>query len=153
MARCLKIRRPHLTELRKLDKLLCGDLSSQQARRANAILLYGEGLSGTDIAAALCTTPLTIYRDLRLFDKFGLTCLQPTKRGVCKRLTDEQEEEILRIANCSPIDLGKPFSHWSLSKLKAYLRKERIVAKISREHLRRVLKKGGFTLPTSNAKL
>jgi hypothetical protein len=36
-----------------------------------------------------------------------------------------------------------PFARWSLAKLRAYLIRHRVVQAISREHLRRVLKKGG----------
>ena len=38
--------------------------------------------------------------------------------------------------------MGLPYSRWTLAKLRAYLIRERLVKAISREHLRRVLKKG-----------
>ena len=43
MSRSLKVRKPQRTELQKLNGLLCQDLHPQQLRRAQAILLYGEG--------------------------------------------------------------------------------------------------------------
>ncbi len=52
MARSLNIRKPRTSELRKLDTLLAEDLHLQQRRRAQAILLYGEGLSSVEFAAA-----------------------------------------------------------------------------------------------------
>jgi transposase len=153
MSRSLKIRKPRRTELRKLDGLLCQDLHPRQLRRAHAILLYGEGLAGVDIAAALGAHPLTIYADLRAFASGGLRCLQPPAHGgQSKQLTAAQEARICQLAASSPVDLGRPFSRWTLQKLRAYLLKERIVAHISREHLRRVLQKGGCTLRASNAK-
>ncbi len=57
MARSLKVRTPRLAEFRKLDQLLCAELHPRQQRRAQVILLYGEGLSGVDIAAALSRSP------------------------------------------------------------------------------------------------
>lgn len=153
MSRSLKVRKPRRTELRKLDGLLCEDLHPQQLRRAQALLLYGEGLCGVEIAAALGAHPLTIYADLRAFARNGLRCLQPPAHGgQPKQLTAAQEALICRLADGSPIDLGRPFSRWTLQKLRAYLLKERIVTHISREHLRRVLKKGGCMLPASGAK-
>lgn len=153
MARSLKIRPPRLTEFRKLDQLLCAELHPRQQRRAQAILLYGEGLSGVDIAAALGAHPLTVYADLHAFAASGLGCLQqPRTGGPAKLLNQEQEARICRLAETSPIDLGLPFSRWTLRRLRAYLVRERIVPKISREHLRRVLQKGGCTSPASGAK-
>ena len=153
MARSLKIKSPSSSELHQLNQLLCQDLTRQVHRRAQAILLYGEGLTGVEIAKSVNAHPLTIYQDLRLFDKHGLACLQNTKRrGREKQLTDDQEQRICRLAEQSPIELGQAFSWWSLSKLRRYLIKERIVRQISREHLRRVLKKGGCVLPVSVAK-
>lgn len=153
MSRSLKVSRPRRTELRKLNGLLCQDLHPQQLRRAQAILLYGEGLSGVDIASALAAHPLTIYADLRAFAQNGLQCLEPPQHGgQPKQLTAMQEAYICQLATCSPVDLGQPFSRWTLAKLRAYLLKERVVSHISREQVRRVLRKGGCTLPASNAK-
>jgi hypothetical protein len=39
--------------------------------------------------------------------------------------------------------LGLPYGRWSLSKFRDYLIGHGVVREISREHLRRVLKKGG----------
>ena len=153
MARSLKVRTPRLAEFRKLDQLLCDELHPRQQRRAQAILLYGEGLSGVDIAASLGAHPLTIYADLRAFAAAGLGCLQPPRTGgPAKLLSQEQEARICRLAEASPIDLGLPFSRWTLRRLRAHLVRERIVPRISREHLRRVLRKGGCASPASNAK-
>lgn len=143
MARSLKIRKPRSAEIRKIEHMLAQDLHPKSQRRAYAILLYGEGLSGVDIAAALHVGPLTIYQDLRAFAQQGLVCLKPPPTGgPLKQLDETQEAEILRLAQLSPIDLGLPFSRWSLSKLRDYLQQQRLVKRISREHLRRVLKKG-----------
>jgi transposase len=153
MSRSLKVRKPQRTELQKLNGLLCQDLHPQQLRRAQAILLYGEGLSGVDIAAALAAHPLTIYADLWAFASDGLQCLVPPPHGgQPKQLTPAQEAYICQLALGSPIDLGRPFSRWTLATLRAYLLKERVVSHISREQVRRVLKKGACALPAASAK-
>jgi len=71
--------------------------------------------------------------------------------GAPARLNDEQQREILRLADSSPVDVGLPYGRWSLSKLRQYLLDEGVVSTISREHLRRVLKKGGCAFVASNA--
>jgi hypothetical protein len=58
-------------------------------------------------------------------------------------LTSAQHKAIWRLAEQSPLAKGLPFARWSLAKSRAYLIRERLVKAISREHLRRVLKKGG----------
>jgi transposase len=152
MARSLKIRKPRASELRKLESLFMDELSKKQQRRAEVILLYGEGLTGVDIAAALEVHPVTIYQDLRTFAQQGLACLQTTAgRGAPKKITPEQKKEILRLAELSPIDVGLPLSHWSLRCLREYLIKTKLLKQISREALRLVLKKGGCDLQKSAA--
>jgi len=153
MARSLNIRKPRGSQIRKIEQMLTDDLHPQQRRRAQAILLHGEGLSGVDIATALRVNPLTIYKDLRAFESLGLAALTPPPRGGASRQVDQaQEAEVLRIAQLSPIDLGLPFARWSLAKLRDHLLKRRVIKSISREHLRRLLKKGAFASLESSAK-
>src|SRR4051812_37942592 len=136
MARSLNIRKPRDSQIRKLEQMLTEDLHPKQRRRAQAILLHGEGLSGVDIAAALRVNPLTIYKDLRAFNSLGLAALKPPPRGgACKQVDMAQEAEIFRIAQLSPIDLGLPFARWSLAKLRDFLLKRQVIKSISREHL------------------
>jgi hypothetical protein len=47
--------------------------------------------------------------------------------------------------------VGLPYGRWTLAKLRAYLIRERLIKAISREHLRRVLKKGDTASATSGA--
>jgi hypothetical protein len=58
--------------------------------------------------------------------------------------TAAQLAEVWRLANLPPHELGLPYGQWSLAKLRPYLIQHRVVPTISREHLGRVLKKGGF---------
>lgn len=153
MARSLKIQKPRRSQIRKIEQLLSQDLHPKQLRRAQAVLLYAEGMSGVDIAAALRVNPLTIYSDLRAFAHKGLDSLKaPPRGGASKQLGRAEEAEVLRIAELSPIDLGLPFARWSLAKLREYLLKQRVIKTISREHLRRLLKKGASDCCASSAK-
>ena len=67
------------------------------------------------------------------------------------RITETQRVEIVRLAETSPAEMGLSYGRWSLSKLREYLFKRRVVKAISREHLRRVLRKGGCAFEVSNA--
>src|SRR5262245_14572372 len=144
MARSLKVRKLRADERCKLEKMLTEDLHPQQQRRAQTLLLHSEGLNVVEIAAGLRSHPQTIYQDLRAFAQEGLGCLRPPATGgAAKRITAQQEAEIQRLADLPPIEVGQPYGRWSLAKLCAYLLRARIVKRISLEHLRRVLKKGG----------
>src|SRR5688500_16219009 len=144
MSRSLTVRIPTAAEVRQASQLLSISDSAQQRRRADVIVLYAAGLSATAIAQTLGVHINTIYTDLRSFERNGLaavTLQQP--RGAPLRLSSEQQAEIQRLAEIAPYELGLPFGRWSLSTLRSYLIKRRIVKTISREHLRQVLKKGG----------
>ncbi|MEV5840326.1 helix-turn-helix domain-containing protein [Nocardia sp. NPDC052112] len=59
-----------------------------------------------------------------------------------KKVDQATRESIARIARCFPLDLGWPFSVWSLSKLREVVATNEI-ADISRETLRKILKGEG----------
>jgi transposase len=96
--------------------------------------------------------PNTVYADLRDFARHRLSCMnRPRHVGAPPRLSQEQIEAIWRTARQPPTAVGLPYGRWSLAKLRAYLIRKRVVKAISREHLRRVLKKGGTACAMSAA--
>lgn len=145
MSRSLKVRQPRPTEIRRLLQWVEEPLETPQQRRAQAILLYHDGMSGAEIAVILQAHVNTILADLHAFDQQGLASVtQICPRGVSPQLTPAQKVEICRLADQAPIELGLPYGRWSLSKLRRYLLRQRLVKALSREHLRRILQKGGF---------
>lgn len=153
MARSLKIRRPRVNEQRKLEESLRDDLSPQQLRRAQVILLYGEGWAGVDIAAALHVHPVTVYQDLRQFAAHGVRSVSATaRRGRPPAFTAAQKQLVWQFMDGSPIEQGLPFARWSLRRLCAHLIKERVVPRVSPETVRQWLKKGASTSPAFDAK-
>jgi transposase len=144
MARPLTVRPPTAQQLRRIHACLETPLQPWQRRRAEALLLLAAGHTAAFIAGLLGVHVKTIYADLHAFARSGLRCLEPTRRaGARPRLTSAQLKVIWRLAEQSPLSKGLPFARWSLAKLRAYLIRERLVRAISREHLRRILKKGG----------
>lgn len=144
MARSSSVRPPTAPQLRRIHQFLEAPLQPWQRRHAEVLLLLAIGHPAVFIARFLETHINTIYADLQSFAHQGLRCLQVTRRrGAPARLTTAQVKAIWRLAEQSPLALGLPFARWSLAKLRAYLVRHRLVKAISREHLRRVLKKGG----------
>jgi transposase len=152
MSRPLTVRKPNADELRQLHHSLETPLRPWQRRRAEVLLLYAADLAASAIAQLLQVHPNTVYTDLRQFARYGLSVLsRPRKIGAPPRLSKKQIATIWRLADQAPTALGLPFGRWSLAKFRAYLLQQRIVPAISREHLRRVLKKGGTHCATSSA--
>lgn len=143
MSRTLTIRKPRQAEARQLQELLEGSEHPGVRRRAEAVLLYSAGANGTDIAEILDVHPNTVYADLQAFAQQGVAGVEALGRaGLPPSLTEAQKAEIRRLADLSPVELGLPWGRWSLAKLCDYLVRHRVLKAISREHLRRVLKKG-----------
>jgi transposase len=77
----------------------------------------------------------------------GMESLDPKwAGGRPRRITTEDEEFIIKMAKARPMSLGRPFSHWSLRKLRDYLADNDIrrIA-ISRERLRQFLERHQVT--------
>ena len=152
MTRPSTVRKPTATELRRIHRRLEELRLSWQRRRAEVLLLHAAGLSACAMAQLLQVHVNTVYADLRDFDQHGLSSLRRARRvGAPPRLDPGQIETIWHLANQPPTALGLPFGRWTLAKLRDYLLRQRIVTAISREPLRRVLKKGGTLSGASNA--
>lgn len=153
MSRFLKVRLPSASELRQLQHILETSTNAQLCHWAEILLFYAAGLTAQAIADALAMHVNTIYTCLHRFAQLGMALFQPQRqRGAPRRITLAQLDAIVRIAEQSPIDLGLPYGRWSLAKLRAYLIQQRHLLKaLSREHLRRVLKKSIFNFAKCNA--
>jgi len=151
MPRFLMVRKPTPAEFRRLNELIEEAPMPRQRRKAQALVLYYTGMNARDIAAALGVHPNTIYADLQAFEQRGwASILETTPMGAPARLQEAQIREARRIAETVPGELGEPYGRWSLTTLRTYLIRHHILRKISREHLRQLLKKGASTGGVSN---
>jgi transposase len=113
-----------------------------QKHRAEALTLYGMGLTPNEIATAQAVHPNTIYRDLQAFAQVGLEAItQLCASGAPRQITEHQIAQIVQLATQSPQEVGLPYGRWSLRKLRAYLLKRRMIKALGRERLRQLLKK------------
>lgn len=143
MSRPLKVRKPNNSEQRQLRQVLEVTTTKRICRWAEALLFYAAGLDAVAIAAALELHVNTIYTYLHGFARYGISYVrQLSIPGAPQRIRAAQVDEIARIADQSPTEFGLPYGRWSLAKLREYLIQQRHLLKaISREHLRRILKK------------
>jgi transposase len=143
MSRPLKVRKPNALERRQLRQTLEESTIARICRWAEALLFYSVGLDAVAIAAALEVHVNTIYRYLHAFARDGVSFLRRSRQpGASHRITPAQLDEIARIAELAPTEFGLPYGRWSLATLRDYLiHQRRLLKAISREHLRRLLKK------------
>jgi len=153
MSRPLKVRKPNAAEQAQLRQVLEDSTTRRICRWATALLFYGAGLNAVAIAAALAVHVNTIYTYLHTFAQYGVPYLERLRApGAPQRISVAQVDEIVRIAERSPIEFGLPYGRWSLAKLRDYLiQQRRLVKAVSREHLRRILKKSISACGACNA--
>lgn len=153
MSRQLKVRLPKAAEMRQLRQILEASTNARLCRWAEPLLFYGAGLGVQSISAAIAMHANTIYACLHRFAHMGMSlfrCVAP--QGTPPRITVTQMDEIVRVAEQSPTEFGLPYGRWSLAKFQEYLIQQRYLLKaISREHLRRLLKKSIFTFAMFSA--
>ena len=152
MAHRSRIRKPTAVEIQQLQKLLETSPDKRQRRRAEILLLYVTGLTATTIAQLLSLHLNTVSRVLQLFGRQGLAAITRISHGGAPRqISSRQAVRIRRLADQPPSKRGLPYGRWSLAKLRDYVLQQHIVDQISREHLRRLLKKGAFASNGFNA--
>lgn len=152
MARSVAARKPTRREFQWLNRLLEETGPPWQQRKAQALVLHAAGLSAQQIAQALGVHPNTIYADLAAFDRLGMASVEQRRpMGPPVRFPASQRARILRLAQTPPAEVGQPYGRWSLATLRAYLIEHRLLASISRESLRQVLKKGASVSGTCNS--
>src|SRR4051812_32608743 len=78
---------------------------------------------------------------IHAFNQRGLAALDPQwAGGRPRRISDDDVAFIVATAKTRPETLGRPFTHWSVRKLAAYLRRnDRRIIRVGRERLRQLL--------------
>jgi transposase len=115
-------------------------------RRAQMVLLSGQGMPVAKIAQVTFTSADRVRDVLHNFNTDGFDSLYPKYRGGRpKTFTLSDRREIKKIAKSKPVEHGLPFSTWSLAKLADFLVAEGVVDDISHEGLRVLLREEGVS--------
>ena len=115
-------------------------------RRAQVVLLSAQAMDVPQIARVAFTSEDRVRDVIYNFNADGFELLYPRyEGGRPPKFTDEQRDEIKRIALSRPEDHAQPFSIWSLFKLADYLVEEGVVEDISHERLRTMLREQGVS--------
>jgi transposase len=120
-------------------------LPASLRERVRMILLAAGGLPRWEIAAQVGCSTDTVKKWCDRFNAEGVLGLFDRARSGAPRLfTLEEVLTVLEVATSRPEDLGLPFSTWTLSKLRRYLRETHAIA-LSREGVRQLLARHGLS--------
>ncbi len=154
MARPLHFHKPTPAELRVLLTILETVTDPIVRQRAEVILWLCVTAIASEVAALMNLHLSTVLYYLRCFHRRRLRWVTDRKKGGSpRRIPRGVERQILAIAEQDPVHFGLDYGTWSLARLQWFVTKKRkLLKRISREHLRRILKKGGFGSGASNAR-
>lgn len=112
------------------------------------VVLASAGGNTVEVIARLVqTSPDRVREMIHRFNDVGMKSLDPQwAGGRPRRITTEDEAFIVKTAKGRPEKVGRPFTHWSIRKLRQYLADNptrRI--KIGKERLRQLLDHHGVT--------
>lgn len=133
-------------EGQRLQRLARRGRDAVTARRAAIVLCSAREMSVPQIAGTVFADPGHIRGVLRDFNERGFEALRAGKsNGRPRRFSAELRERIVEVALSKPKELGKPFTHWSLAKLREHLIEMGVVSSISPETVRRILAERGVS--------
>jgi transposase len=132
--------------MRLLRILRRGQGSVVTWRRAQMVLLSGQGMDVAQIALVAFTSEDRVRAVIHNFNADGFDSLYPRYAGGRPpTFSLPQRQEIKKIALSRPADHRLPFSTWSLAKLADFVVAEGVVDDISHEGLRLVLREEGVS--------
>jgi transposase len=146
MSQRVKVRRLTDEEGRTLQRIVRRGggktmVSVVRYRRAMVVLASAGGNTVEVIARLVQTSPDRVREMIHRFNEMGMGSLDPQwAGGRPRRITTEDEAFIVTTAKERPAKAGRPFSRWSVRKLREYLANNPIrKVMIGRERLRQLL--------------
>jgi transposase len=152
MSQRVKVRRLSDEEGRQLQRIVRrgggrSEVSVVRYRRAMVVLASAGGNTVEVIARLVATSPDRVREMIHRFNDVGMASLDPQwAGGRPRRITIEDEAFIVETAKARPEKVGRPFTHWSIRKLRQYLADNPFrLVEIGKERLRQVLDRHGVT--------
>jgi transposase len=144
MPKRLQLRRFHRGEKQMLyAKPHDRKLPTWAMHRYQLIAFMRAGKSPFAAAYQVGCSPKAAYLWLARFNGSGFDSFEQSSHpeGRPSEFTPQHLKRLCHIAQKQPTDVGLPFTHWSMTKLHAYLIKQRDFPKVSSEWLRRLLRR------------
>ena len=119
------VRKLKAKERAELSRVLHSREDGRVVRRAQMILQSAQGIRAPAIASAWETTVQTILKTIHRFNAEGLASLADKPRsGRPAKATEHYVDVLKEAVQCSPRDLGYPFSSWTLKRLREHVGRE-----------------------------
>lgn len=140
-----------IEEGRRLQRITRTAKDPVKLRRAIVVMMSAQGQSVPDITSLMQVTDDYVRGVVHAFNERGFEALDPKwSGGRPPTISQDTRERICLIARTVPAEWGiTGMSTWSLKTLATHLAEKEVVASISREHLRRILRKAGVTRQTT----
>ena len=144
----------YLRKLRKGEKELLRrklrdkTVSARIYERYRVIEIAQQGFSAAEIAERSGMHITGIYDWIERFNDYGFEGFNdpPNPDGRPSTLSAKQIRQMIKIALSRPTDLGLPYTHWSVAKLRSYLvSKLGIFPDYTQEWMRRLLRREGVS--------
>jgi transposase len=131
----------------RLQHIMRHSKNAVSVRRAQVFILSDQHATVQEIARHTFMHEEYVRELIRRFNAQGMSILQERpKSGRPVEFVEELQAEIVQIALAPPKLLGRPFTVWSLDKLREYLVSTKVVKSISIETLRMILHSNGIKL-------
>lgn len=125
MSRPLFVRKLTRAEKLEIESLVRSSLDARVVRRAQMIRLSAQGKKAHEIAELLGFTKPTVYRAIHAFNQGGAKALPDKPRsGRPPKAGREYVKQLKLAVSQSPVELGYPFSSWTLSRLREHLARQ-----------------------------
>lgn len=145
----VRLRRLRLTERRFLQaKLRDKKLAMRIYARYRIVAEAARGHTAAQIADRVGVHQTTVYDWVHQFNREGFTGFEdpPNPAGRPSSLSSRQIRGLIAVALARPTDLGLPFTHWSVPKLRAYCEHKKLLPPLSNEWVRRLLRREGISV-------
>lgn len=131
-----------------LLRLARGSKSPIEVRRAQVLIASDQGMKASAIGELYHLSTDYVRKIIHAFNRDGMESVKVryTNGGRPSRFSAEERSMVVEVATMPPRVLGRPFTHWSLRKLRDYLVQTRTVPDIAHEQVRQILSQAGFSL-------
>ncbi|MYC93722.1 MAG: helix-turn-helix domain-containing protein [Caldilineaceae bacterium SB0661_bin_32] len=141
----LYVRKLEEEEWEELERIIQNMENDVSIQRLMIILLSAQGHKVQEISREVDLHPINVRKWIHRYNRHGLDGLRSGKSpGRPPVFTAAQRQAIVDIASADPTSLKLPFNQWSLQRLRKYLIDEEVVAQISVETIRQILRTQGI---------
>jgi len=154
MSRSLHFHKPTAAESRQLLHWLETITDPTVRQRIEVIVMLCILPIATEVAQLFNLHLNTVLYYVRCFNHRRLRWITARRKGgPSRRISRRIERRIAAFAQQTPTTLGLIYGTWSWARLQWFVTKKRkLLRRISREHLRRILKKTAFVCGASSAR-